>query len=576
MAEFTYPGQYITEKSSGIRLPQSVSTSIGCVIGIFPKGEVGSPQLVTSYEEFKSLFYAPQDLNSLRQVRGFFDEGGGSLYVIRVENDTLAAATVALRTDGGYTLSASAKSKGAWANSVSVKVTGQAVASSASMEAVLIAGLHVNVLTSDGWEVGQRLFKNVSGIRTYLGKLSVITRTSTGVKLTFAAPSAAAIALGDIIEAAGAFVEVIDSLGNVVESYEKVTFEEGTKGYYKVKINAVSQYIQLSEAGTLPSTTVTNYSYLHAQGTATSKTLISGSDGTYNKQSFLDAVANVLPQITTLANVFSCLEDSSLVDADHQDIYNAITVQCELSKRYMNLIQVSLAAENISRAGTMATANGVIDFRNGLVSSRFSVVYQGYVEAYNEISKTMDICPATGHIAGIWSRISTNVGYWQVPAGVEANFRTTNKVSWSLTDNQQGVLNPLSINAVRFFSGYGLLVWGARTLSNNTDFRYISDSLTFNFVEQTILSSNLWAVFKPNNSALWSEIGINLDLFLTSQWRAGALRGDSKSEAFFVNFGKDVTSEYDILQGIVNIEVGLATQKPGEFVHYTISPKVNL
>lgn len=571
MAEFTYPGQYITEKGSGVRLPESVSTSIGCAIGIFPKGDIGAPKLVTSYAEFQNLFYAPQDLNSLRQVKGFFDEGGGSLYVIRVDNDTLAAANAVVIAGE---LEISAPSKGAWAGSV-VSITGQAVATTA-LSANIDSGnkTHVPVLTTDGFEVGHRIFKSVGTTKTYVGTVIGTTVIDNTIYLVLEEDAAGTPTQGDVIEAAGMSILVKDLAGNVVEQFEKVTFEPTTKGYYKSSINVMSKYIRINEIA--ESTKKTLYTYVDDNGAVKTYNLTNGNDGTYDVSSFVDAVNDVLPQITTLANVFACLDDVALTDAEKQTIYNAITTQAELSKRYMNLIQVPLTAETISKAGTMGDSNGVVDFRNGLVSSRFAVLYLGHVEAFNEVSKAMDWCPANGHIAGLWARVATNVGYWQVPAGVESNFRTTNNVSWSLTYNQQGVINPKSINAVRFFSGHGLLVWGARTLSNNTDFRYISDSLTFNFIEQTILSSNLWGVFKPNNVNLWRELHISMDTFLTSQWRAGALKGESKSEAFFINSGKSVTTEYDILQGIVNIEIGLATQKPGEFVHYTISPKVNL
>ncbi len=47
---------------------------------------------------------------------------------------------------------------------------------------------------------------------------------------------------------------------------------------------------------------------------------------------------------------------------------------------------------------------------------------------------------------------------------------------------------------------------------------------------------------------------------------AGAVNGPGPKVAFYVKCDKETTTQDDINKGIVNIEVGFAPLKPGEFV----------
>ena len=76
-------------------------------------------------------------------------------------------------------------------------------------------------------------------------------------------------------------------------------------------------------------------------------------------------------------------------------------------------------------------------------------------------------------IAGIFARTDYVRGVWQAPAGLEANPRASSGAELVISEAQHELLNPNGINVLRQPSGYGLRVWGARTLdgSGNSDRR---------------------------------------------------------------------------------------------------------
>jgi phage tail sheath protein FI len=133
-----------------------------------------------------------------------------------------------------------------------------------------------------------------------------------------------------------------------------------------------------------------------------------------------------------------------------------------------------------------------------------------------------------------------------------------------------------SINAIRAFAGKGTLVWGARTLAgNDNEWRYISVRRFFNMVEESVKKSTYWAVFEPNDANTWVKVRGMIESYLTDKWRDGALAGATPKDAFFVKCGLGVTmNAQDILEGRLNVEIGMAVVRPAEFIILKFSHKL--
>ncbi|WP_310425606.1 phage tail sheath C-terminal domain-containing protein [Chamaesiphon sp. VAR_48_metabat_135_sub] len=189
------------------------------------------------------------------------------------------------------------------------------------------------------------------------------------------------------------------------------------------------------------------------------------------------------------------------------------------------------------------------------------------------------ILPPSGAIAGIYAAIDSNRGVWKAPANV--SLANVIEPVVKLDDTRQENLNVdattgKSINAIRAFMGKGTLVWGARTLAgNDNEWRYISVRRFYNTVEESIKKSTFWAVFEPNDANTWVKVRGMIENYLTQKWREGALAGATPKDAFFVKCGLGITmTSQDILEGRMNVEIGLAVVRPAEFIIMKFSHKL--
>ena len=180
---------------------------------------------------------------------------------------------------------------------------------------------------------------------------------------------------------------------------------------------------------------------------------------------------------------------------------------------------------------------------------------------------------ACGMIAGIWAATDTKRGVWKAPAGMEARLAGVSRLEVSIGDAQNGMLNALGINCLRSFPAIGPVVWGDRTLRGADaladDFKYISVRRLLLYIEESVRLGIQWAVFEPNDEALWSELRLAVGTFLQGLFLQGGLAGSTAG--WFVNCDTSTTTQSDVDHGIVNIVIGVAPLKPAEFVVIQIS-----
>ncbi|MDQ0767278.1 phage tail sheath protein FI [Pseudarthrobacter defluvii] len=178
--------------------------------------------------------------------------------------------------------------------------------------------------------------------------------------------------------------------------------------------------------------------------------------------------------------------------------------------------------------------------------------------------------PPSGVVAGVYARTDTSRGVWKAPAGTDASLTGVRSLSNTLTDPESGTLNKKGVNALRTFSVYGNVVWGARTCRGNdeigSEWKYVPVRRTALFIEESLRRSLKWVVFEPNDEPLWGQIRLNVGAFMNDQFRKGAFQGATRQEAYYVKCDKETTTQSDINLGIVNILVGFAPLKPAEFV----------
>jgi hypothetical protein len=199
-------------------------------------------------------------------------------------------------------------------------------------------------------------------------------------------------------------------------------------------------------------------------------------------------------------------------------------------------------------------------------------LYFPYIDAPDPITGVSIPLPPSGTVAGIFAKTDANRGVWKAPAGIEFSLNNVTGVvpSGQLTDNRQGVLNPLGVNCLRTFSGIGTVVFGARTTTTanpaQQQWRYVPVRRMALFIEQTLYANLGWVIFEPNDTPLWTAIVTSINAFMLTLFHQGAFQGATASDAFQVRCDSTTTTQADINNGIVNILVAFAPLKPAEFV----------
>jgi uncharacterized protein len=139
-----------------------------------------------------------------------------------------------------------------------------------------------------------------------------------------------------------------------------------------------------------------------------------------------------------------------------------------------------------------------------------------------------------------------------------------------MSDDENGLLNPIGVNCLRTFPIIGPVIWGARTMRGadilGDEYRYVPVRRLALFLEESLYRGLQWVVFEPNDEPLWAQIRANVGSFMQGLFRQGAFQGASPRDAYFVRCDKTTTTQDDIDRGIVNIIVGFAPLKPAEFV----------
>ena len=296
-------------------------------------------------------------------------------------------------------------------------------------------------------------------------------------------------------------------------------------------------------------------------GTSTIYQLNNGSDGQEPEAPDFDAA---LAQFTPL-------EDIAIVGAPGSGIFDA-------SQDIINSLITHVSQQRAYRFTILETPPNQLASDNenvrSQIDSSYAALYIPWIQTPNPLATagsaiSADISlPPTGFIAGIYARSDQNNGVAKAPANevILGASRLERDIGFA----EQGVLNPLGINCLRFFPNRGYRVWGARTASSDPEFMYVNVRRYLLFLEHSIDHSTQWAVFENNGPRLWSRVKDAIDSFLYNEFRQGNLLGDSPSQAYFVRCDRTTMTQNDLDNGRMICLIGVAVLKPAEFIIFRI------
>ncbi len=341
----------------------------------------------------------------------------------------------------------------------------------------------------------------------------------------------------------------------VVESFENLSVTPTDARYLPTMINGRSQFITVTVAGGAaapgPATTA-----LDTDTAGNDGTVLGPGDATFrNALLALFGVGSVTDRI----DLFNLVCVPGLADAP-----TITTLEGHCRRRRAFLIVDSPDGETVSNMPNAVTPVAGPDAMN-------AAVFFPWVRSPDPLQqRALRDFPPCGFAAGVFARTDAQRGVWKAPAGSDAGLNGAAGLAITMSESENGQLNPLGVNCLRTLPVFGTVVWGSRTLhgdnARGSEWKYIPVRRTALFLEESLYRGTQWVVFEPNDEPLWAQIRLNIGAFMQSLFRQGAFQGRTPRDAYFVKCDAETTTQDDINRGVVNIHVGFAPLKPAEFV----------
>lgn len=554
MAEYFTPGVYVEEYDNSPRSIEGVGTSTAGFIGFAEKGPtIGAPVLVTSFRSFTKQFggflssFTHGEYRYLaNSVEQFFVNGGTRCYVSRVIPKD---AKIASRTMGIF--KAEALNEGKWGNRVQISMSTR---NARKMQLIAASGEGYIAKSVDGFREGDIVEVNgeYNSIRTIYDKTVTFEKKFEGEVVDKGIIPTTVLNLLN--------VDVSVRYNDDVENYSGLSFNMSAPNYIGSRMSSSD----LIKVEVLPINEIGNpvEEIFGAGNDSGMFTLEGGEDGSMSKVSASTFIGEDKgPGKRT--GIQSFLENDvvsmmAIPGVTDPEVIVSLVAHCENLKSRMAII-------DMPRDKYKTT--DLIEYRN-IIDSSYAAMYHPWIQVFDRSSNKSDYIPPSGAVLGVYSRTDMNRGVHKAPAN-EVVFCTGLNVNY--TKAEQDILNPQGINLIRIIPGQGIRVWGARTASSDTSFRYVNVRRLFIYVEESIKASTNWVVFEPNDSTLWQRVNLTVSSFLDSMWRSGMLAGTSPSEGYFVEIGPSTMSRDDIMNGRLICNIGIAPTRPAEFVIFRVT-----
>jgi phage tail sheath protein FI len=508
MPEYLSPGVYIEEINTGPRPIEGVGTAMAAFVGFAPAGPVNKPTLVTNWSQYVGAF-------------GAIEEGG-------VRNPHMPGAFLS-HAVYGYFLNGGTR---CYITRVAPPVDSTA--------------------KPTPLQLPSRSSKAVASLT-----FTAVGDPAGDIQISIDPPSGEA-------PPEGSFTVKV-TLGEVSEIYENVNL--GKKGSPVVdKVNSASKLVTVAEAPGAGSLTdrapeIGNFLLKAAAPAAPTNIKAPAIIGDVTQRSGVEGL-----EIADDATMI-CVPDlmsaylSGAIDKDGvKGVQLAMIAHCERLADRMAILDPlpDLSPQQVKKWREVESN----------FDSKFAALYYPWIKILGPDGKPMAV-PPCGHLAGVWARNDGERGVHKAPANEV--IRGALEPVTEITKGEQDTLNPGGVNCIRTFTGRGVRVWGARTLSSDAAWRYINVRRLFNYVEKSIENGTQWVVFEPNDANLWAQVRRDVGGFLTNVWRDGALFGGSPGEAFFVKCDAELNPPEVRDAGRLVIEIGMSPVKPAEFVIFRFS-----
>jgi len=500
-------------------------------------------------------------------VEGFFKNGGGRAWVTRVVS---AAATGTNPAAAVLTQRPAASSRdlvefsagyrgqadpGPWANGYQVRSTPTFLSGVGA--GADVTGTGATLASVSGFSVGGAitLAQGTSRHITTVAALDVVART-----VTFADPIAAGEVAGfqsddAVVATAASTIHVLDPQGEVLETFENVTWGFGDDRYVVDVINGTiggSRYVMAADersgAGRRASDGPAEVVTAELEGGAAAAVASTDYIGDVAAQTGLRSLDAV---------------DIQLLTTDTTDP-NVVRTALDYCAERDDAMYVGSVPEGSIDAGT------AIDYGAQFQGAKvYGALYGPWIKIVDATSTAPDptiMVPPVGHVMGVYARTEATRGIAKAPAGDQARVFGAVSVGTSFSDAQHtDLVERGSINGVRFIPGAGIVVDSSRTLSTDTRWRYVNVRLLFNYVKSSLRVGLRWVRQEPNRDTLWTSVKYgSVRPFLMTLWQAGAFGTGEPDDVFTIVVDESNNPPDQVDLGFLNVEVTFYPSKPAE------------
>ncbi|HLI05064.1 MAG TPA: phage tail sheath C-terminal domain-containing protein [Ktedonobacteraceae bacterium] len=534
MPEYLSPGVYVQEVDSGPRPIEGVGTACAAFVGFAAAGPANRPVLITNWSQYVNTFGSAEDGGARNphvpgaylshSVYGYFLNGGGRCYVTRVVG-----------------------------NAVREKPTPLQLPSRSSKAVPSIIIQPKNAIMQDI-------------------EIDILPPTKSASSASANAPAegqsqdGGSNASGNSDQSLQEMFTLRARMGDLEEVYENLSLGKTATKTAVDTVNAMSQLIRLVEAkstGSAIDRAPQVGSYVLKAPPMTTLPQVQSNDfsGDVSERSGLEGL-EVAEDVTMVCcpDLMSAYQVGAIDRDGVKAVQLAMIAHCERMGDRVAILDPlpDLSPQDVAR-WLQKEAN---------YDSKYAALYYPWIKIAGPTGRPMAV-PPSGFMAGIYARNDNERGVHKAPAN-EIVLGALEAVS-QVTKGEQDTLNPKGINCIRSFTGRGLRVWGARTLSSDPAWRYVNVRRLFNYIEKSLEQGLQWVVFEPNDPDLWARVKRDVTAFLTGAWRDGMLFGRSPEEAFFVKCDEELNPPDVRDRGQLFIDIGLAPVKPAEFVVFRLS-----
>jgi tail sheath protein len=311
--------------------------------------------------------------------------------------------------------------------------------------------------------------------------------------------------------------------GSPVETFyvsrQQISDDNGNNLYLEDVINGISKFIYVKD-----NLSVANTVY---PGASTGVLpLLSGTDNTTVSQGNIGSAWNLFADRNKVdLNIILCTEPG---DKNSANYATQLVVGNIASSRKdcIAVVQVDGTSATVSNPTTMAN-NAGYDYDN----PSYVAPHVGWDMIFDRFNDRNIYIPGAITGAALMAKLANP---WDAPAGID-NGKISSLARFPLfSDPSIAILDDAHLNTSKFIRGQGNVMWLQSTaLRKNSALASINVRRLLLFVENTILSSLLTFIYKPNNAKTRQRIKTLLDNFLKQVAAGGGFNTD-KDDGFMV------------------------------------------